>query len=100
MALGYLSVTYPPKTAQEYLRPVLAGSEILKLQETVRKVPVTDEVIRYVLWLTRATRVTKPEAVQWKQNELQVKGPADIMFGSPSAAIRSRMVFSDHGTRS
>jgi MoxR-like ATPase len=44
---------------------VLAGEEILRLQEIVRKVPISDEVIRYVLRLTRATRVSKPEAPEF-----------------------------------
>ncbi len=44
---------------------VVSGEEILTLQELVRKVPVTDEVIRYVLRLTRATRVSKEEAPEY-----------------------------------
>jgi MoxR-like ATPase len=47
------------------VHPVLSGAEILRLQEIVRKVPVTDEIIRYVLRLTRATRVTKEEAPKY-----------------------------------
>jgi len=47
------------------IQPVLSGPEILKLQEIVRRVPIADEVIRYVLRLTRATRVSKPEAPQF-----------------------------------
>ncbi|MBI4583956.1 MAG: MoxR family ATPase [Planctomycetes bacterium] len=46
----------------EKVAPVLAGEDILKLQSIVRKVPIADEVIRYVLRLTRATRAQKPEA--------------------------------------
>ena len=41
---------------------VLSGEEIQKLQSLVRKVPISDDVIRYVLRLTRATRVRKDEA--------------------------------------
>ena len=52
--------TTVPQSAD--VRPVLTGQEILHLQEIVRKVPVTDEIIRYVLRLTRQTRVTKEEA--------------------------------------
>ena len=52
------------------VRPVLAGEEIIRLQDIVRKVPVTDEVIRYVLRLTRATRVTKEEAPKYLQDWL------------------------------
>ena len=52
--------TTVPQSAD--VQPVLSGEEILKLQDLVRRVPVTDEIIRYCLRLTRATRVTKDEA--------------------------------------
>jgi len=38
------------------LNHVLSGQEILSLQETVRKVPVSDHVIKYALQFTRLTR--------------------------------------------
>jgi MoxR-like ATPase len=38
------------------LQHVLTGEEILSLQETVRKVPVADHVIRYALQFSRLTR--------------------------------------------
>jgi MoxR-like ATPase len=38
---------------------ILSGEEIIQLQETVRKVPVADHVIRYALQLTRLTRVSE-----------------------------------------
>ena len=41
---------------------ILNGEELRDLQEIVRKVPGADEVIRYVLRLTRATRINKDEA--------------------------------------
>ena len=44
---------------------ILNGEEISQLQEIVRRVPVADEVIRYVLRLTRATRITKDEAPEY-----------------------------------
>src|SRR5262245_64653169 len=37
--------------------PVLTGDQILELQTLVRKVPVTDHVIKYTLALVRQTRV-------------------------------------------
>jgi len=52
--------TTTPQAAE--VRQVLGGEQILELQDIVRRVPVADEVIRYVLRLTRATRVTKDEA--------------------------------------
>jgi MoxR-like ATPase len=47
---------------QSKVQQVLSGAEILQLQAMVRKVPIADEMIRYVLRLTRATRLQKEEA--------------------------------------
>jgi len=44
----------------EDITPVLAGDQILDLQRLVRKVPVTDHVIRYTLALVRQTRIGEP----------------------------------------
>ena len=44
------------------VKPVVGREEILELQGLVRKVPVADDIIRYALRLTRATRVTTGEA--------------------------------------
>ena len=39
------------------LKPVLTGEQILELQQLVRKVPVTDHIIKYTLALVRQTRI-------------------------------------------
>jgi MoxR-like ATPase len=44
----------------EQIAPVLSGDQILDLQTLVRKVPVTDHVIRYTLALVRQTRLGEP----------------------------------------
>src|SRR5215470_16812085 len=44
----------------EDITPVLSGEQILELQRMVRKVPVTDEIIRYTLALVRQTRIGEP----------------------------------------
>jgi MoxR-like ATPase len=44
----------------EEITPVLTGPQILELQRLVRKVPVTDHVIRYTLALVRQTRIGEP----------------------------------------
>ncbi|MHC4599069.1 MAG: AAA family ATPase [Planctomycetota bacterium] len=52
-------------TTADYLAAldvVLKGEEILKLQEIVRRVPISDHVIRYAMSLPRATRVGSAEA--------------------------------------
>jgi MoxR-like ATPase len=41
------------------LQQVLGGDEVMQLQETVRKVPVADHVIRYALQFSRLTRRTE-----------------------------------------
>ena len=44
-------------TNTEKVEPVLGADEILKLQQLVRQVPVSDHVVRYALSLVRQTRV-------------------------------------------
>src|SRR5437763_7158861 len=44
----------------EDLTPVLTGDQIIELQRLVRKVPVTDHVIKYTLALVRQTRIGEP----------------------------------------
>src|SRR5215470_10329906 len=44
----------------EEVIPVLSGDQILELQNLVRRVPVTDHVIRYTLALVRQTRIGEP----------------------------------------
>ncbi|MEM9828954.1 MAG: MoxR family ATPase [Planctomycetota bacterium] len=43
--------------APEEISPVLSAEEIVKLQDLVRQVPISDHVIRYALSLVRQTRV-------------------------------------------
>src|SRR6476660_489995 len=41
------------------LKHILSGEDVMMLQETVRKVPVADHVIRYALQFSRQTRVSE-----------------------------------------
>lgn len=66
--LFYIKIGYPSAveethilknttgTKKENVNPVLTGSEILRLQELVREVPISDQLIAYVSRLVRATR--------------------------------------------
>lgn len=47
-------------TTFEEPTPILSGEQILELQHLVRKVPVTDHVIKYTLALVRQTRINQP----------------------------------------
>jgi len=46
--------------AEATVKPVLTGDQIIELQGLVRRVPVTDSIIRYTLALVRQTRVGEP----------------------------------------
>jgi len=70
----HIRVTYPSKeeereimrrTTSGYraeLQPVLSGEDIILANRTVRKVPVPDHVMDYVLDLVRATRPNEEDA--------------------------------------
>jgi len=47
------------------LQPVIDGAQIQQLQKVVRKVPVPDHVIDFVLDLVRFTRPNTPDAPSW-----------------------------------
>jgi len=44
------------------LKPVLSGQDILDLQDIVRRVPIADQLLDYVLRLARSTRLNNPKA--------------------------------------
>ncbi len=44
------------------LSAVLSGEEIMELQDIVRRVPIADQLLNYVLRLSRATRLNNPKA--------------------------------------
>jgi MoxR-like ATPase len=56
-------------TTVESIQPVLTAAEIIRLQDLVRQVPISDHVIRYALSLVRQTRVGS-EGVPSFVNEL------------------------------
>ncbi len=72
------------KTTQrmtDNVQPVLSGDEIIKLQEIVRDVPISDHVIRYALSLVRQTRVKQegiPDYV--RENVSWGAGPRAVQF--------------------
>ena len=47
------------------IQPVLSGDDILALQQTVRRVPVSDHVYAYAEKLVRVTRPKTPEALDF-----------------------------------
>jgi MoxR-like ATPase len=91
-------------TYQADLAPVLTGQDILSLQEIVRRVPVSDHVIKYALRLTRSTRVTKPDAPDYIKEWLSWgAGPRAsqylILGGKARALLKGRFYVSTEDIR-
>jgi MoxR-like ATPase len=59
---------------EEKLEPVIDGETIIACQETVRRVPVPDHVLDYVLDLVRMSRPNSKESIHWAR-ELIGWGP-------------------------
>ncbi len=84
------------------LDKVLDAAEILELQRLVRRVPVADDVIRYALGLTRATRVSTTEAPKSVRDHISWgAGPRAgqyLVLGGKARAIlagRSHVTYDD-----
>jgi MoxR-like ATPase len=82
-------------TAEE-VHPVLSGDAILELQRLVRKVPVTDEIIRYTLALVRQTRLGEPGVPKFVRDWLSWgAGPRAVQYlilgGKARALLNGRV---------
>ena len=84
------------------LSSVISGEEIIQLQQLVRRVPVADEVIRYAIGLTRATRVSTSDAPGFVREHISWgAGPRAgqyLILGGKARAIldgRSHVTFDD-----
>src|SRR5947208_1022555 len=65
----------------EEVNPVLSGEQILELQNLVRRVPVSDHVIRYTLALVRQTRVGEPGVPKFVRDWLSWgAGPRAVQY--------------------
>jgi len=63
------------------IQAVLGGEQILELQQLVRRVPVTDHVIRYTLALVRQTRVGEPGVPNYVRDWLSWgAGPRAVQY--------------------
>ncbi|MFM8639902.1 MAG: AAA family ATPase [Planctomycetota bacterium] len=75
---------------KDEVSPVLSGAEILEIQDVVRRVPVSEHVVRYVLRLVRATRVGTPEAPEFVRERLSWgAGPRASQFLVLAAKARA-----------
>ncbi|MBI2193998.1 MAG: AAA family ATPase [Planctomycetes bacterium] len=75
------------------VQPVLGAGEILGLQEIVRRVPISDHVIRYALKLVRLTRVGKGDVPEFvRQSVAWGAGPRAsqyLVLGGKARAVLS-----------
>ena len=58
------------KRSTHNVKPVLSGADILKLQSTIRDVPVSDHVLRYALTLVRQTRINSDGAPDFIKDQI------------------------------
>ena len=73
------------------VRPVLDGPQILELQALVKKVPVTDHVIKYALALVRQTRLGEPGApkfiTEWLSWGAGPRAVQNLILGAKARAL-------------
>ena len=106
-----IKITYPSKDEEveivrsttalhtTELQPVLTSVQVQAIQQVVRKLPVSDAVIRYAVDLTSATRPTSPEAPPFVKEWLRWgAGPRAsqylILAAKARAAIRGNFAVS------
>ncbi len=80
----------------EEVHPVLGGDQILDLQRLVRRVPVSDHVIRYTLALVRQTRLGEPGVPKFVRDWLSWgAGPRAVQYlilgGKARALLHGRV---------
>jgi MoxR-like ATPase len=87
--------------APEEISPVVSREEILAFQQVVRRVPVSDTVVRYAVKLVRSTRPTAgaPDFInQWLSYGASVRAAQALVLGGKARALlqgRSHVTFDD-----
>jgi MoxR-like ATPase len=74
------------------IEPVVSGEEILQLQQVVRGVEVSDNVIRYALAIVRQTRVSQPGVPEFVTEQVGWgAGPRAVQFLILGAKAKAAM---------
>lgn len=95
------------KTTGSYegsVEKILSKEEILRLQKIVRKIPISDHIVEYMMNLVRATRITTPEAPAYIKDHLTWgAGPRACQYlslgGKARAILRGRFYVSSEDIR-
>ncbi|QNN20721.1 MoxR family ATPase [Planctomycetales bacterium ZRK34] len=83
-------ITRTTSTFSSEVEPVITGEQIIACQETVRRVPVPDHVLDYVLDLVRKSRPNEPEAPGWVKDLVDWgPGPRACQMLVLSAKVRA-----------
>jgi MoxR-like ATPase len=95
--LAIVNMTTRPMETE--LEQVLTGEDILEIQDVVRRVPISEHVVKYVLQLVRATRVSDPSVPDLvKQRVAWGAGPRASQFmilgAKARALLRGRLYVS------
>ncbi|HUG27059.1 MAG TPA: MoxR family ATPase [Gemmatimonadales bacterium] len=87
--------------APDEIEPVVSREEILAFQQVVRRVPVSDMVVRYAVKLVRSTRpaADAPDFInQWLSYGASVRAAQALVLGGKARALlqgRSHVTFDD-----
>lgn len=80
---------------------VLSSTDILKMQELVRKVPVAPHVIHYALRMVRATRVHDPDCPEFVREHVSwgagPRGAQYLLLGAKARAAMNGRTFATTG---
>ena len=75
------------------VKPVLSGERIVELQQLVRKVNISHEMMRSIVQLVRKTRVTEPEALRvvkkWVSWGASPRACQSLVLGAKANAVLS-----------
>jgi MoxR-like ATPase len=86
-------------TLSDSVEPILAGQQIVELQQIVREVPISDHLIRYTLSLVRQTRVRGPGVPEFVAEHLAWgAGPRAVQFLILGAKARALLRGRTHVT--
>ncbi len=83
--------------SHEKAEPVISGPEIIQLQDFVRSIEVSENVIRYALAIVRQTRVTQPGVPDFVREQVGWgAGPRAVQFLIVGAKARAALLGRTH----